>query len=189
MTIFADASRTAKGTGWGGWHIQEGAAHFIGGPLPDGPSIDRLELMALTLCVEHATQTHSRPHVVVLQSDSLSALQAVHVLLPWTKTARGSDRRIPRRRIRPPCPIETRAGERMSAALGDLPVFLKHIKGHQGGRRSRSRVWVNHACDAIARAAADGMLLSGDLHAAKVVSKLRRGEDPWRRDQERIRSR
>lgn len=149
-TVFTDAAHCAKGNvaAYGAWAIGEGLeqSKFFGGVLPRGLSnANEAEITAIAAALE----TVELGGIVVLQSDSMAALQAVLRLdgVRWAKAASTFDvSYAPARKT--VSPAERRALQRIAKAIAGKKMFLRHVKGHLGNVEGRH--WVNRKCDAIA---------------------------------------
>lgn len=85
---------------------------------------------------------------VMLQSDNLRALQLVRQTLPSCRITNHSESAaIPTNQLYP-SPLEKKALRIIHAILGQLQVYVRHVRGHQHGE---GRNWVNRTCDDIAK--------------------------------------
>jgi ribonuclease HI len=157
LTIFADASIYADRSiaGWGGWARGDDREPVVfGGPAPFDRDSAIVELWALALMAQHLNQTgylRDGDTSILLQSDSIGALAALRNKLPQAYPAKGSDVAISRMNK-----VKAQAVEPLRIIGGLLSrasvIYVKHVRGHQGGGAARS--WVNEACDRRAKAEA-----------------------------------
>lgn len=157
LTVFADASIQPKfiSAGWGGWVRGDDRKPLFGsGRAPYRGDTSLVELSALVLWLERLykdryfspADTH-----ISLQSDSLGALQRLKALPNTHATHNSGDARI----TSPILPTGEYLlwAERLQAITTHCDViYLKHVRGHQGGKHSRS--WINERCDTLAKKAA-----------------------------------
>lgn len=154
ITIFADASiyPDRKTAGWGGWaRGDERESITLGGSLPFGNCTTVAELQALAGMLEglsDAGYLKESDVSVILQSDSLTALNYLNLRMANSFASKKGGAEIKRaKRVKPEAegPIA-----RIIAALSRAGVvYLRHVKGHQGGGHARS--WVNEKCDRRAK--------------------------------------
>jgi ribonuclease HI len=156
--IFADASfcpRT-KAAGWGAWVKRDGGvSEAFGGsfrdPMPDSTTA---ELCALANAMHRAIgwRLILPGDVVMLQSDSLGALERIRRAIPasFDNPAKGGLPVGQSRKARD-ASIGLAAADRIKALAegANLTLVTRHVRGHQKGG---GRQWVNGACDQIAKA-------------------------------------
>lgn len=174
ITIFADASiyPTRRAAGWGGWaRGDDRKSVALGGALPFGNCTTVAELQALAAMLEglraegYMTDADTS---VILQSDSLTALANLNLRLTNSFTSRRSGG-VEIHRAKAVKPEAEEPIARIKAALDHATVvYLRHVKGHQGGQHTRS--WVNEQCDRRAKAEAKGAAKPNtrDTDAAKI---------------------
>jgi ribonuclease HI len=158
ITCFSDASLCdrSRACGWGGWAIRQEwpRGQFYGGPVLrdiNNPNEAELSAMVSLLIAIDAQQGLDGARTIMLQSDSLATLAAVHALLPktdWAPSdhARDATKLPERRRF---SPIERHLAEELTTLVGNRWLSLRHVKGHAETGTGRS--WVNAQCDAEAR--------------------------------------
>lgn len=154
ITIFADASiyPNLKTAGWGGWARGDNRESItLGGALPFGNCTTVAELQALAGVLEGlrgAGYLQDDDKSVILQSDNLTALNYLNLRLQNSFASKKGGAEIKRaKRIKPDAeaPIA-----RIAASLAHASViYLRHVKGHEGGKHARS--WVNEQCDRRAK--------------------------------------
>jgi|GEM_PF-1988206 len=156
LTIFADASIYVDemASGWGGWARGDDRDPILaGGPAKFSKDSSIVELWALALFIEQLVDGEYMSEAdksIILQSDSLHALQMLNAELPnsWASIRKHGGADIKRAAT---IPQEAKEPiDRIGAALKHCDVvYLRHVKGHQGGRHARS--WVNEQCDRRAK--------------------------------------
>lgn len=156
LTIFADASLyTDHGVvGWGGWaRGDEREPVLHGGSAPFYRDSAIAELWALALFAERLVgEGYITPadKAVIVQSDSLSGLNMINAKVPnsWATKKKGQGSDILRaKKVKPEAAA---AIDRLAKALSHADViYLRHVKGHEGGKHARS--WVNEQCDRRAK--------------------------------------
>ena len=160
LTIFTDASilpqrRTA---GWGGWARGDNRAPiFLNGRAEFSDNTSLVELWAVTSMVRKIVSNGyflDEDKSIVIQADNLHTLNLINTFIPNAYAAavkHSRDQRVGR---------VSSIGSQYKLPLQILKehfegtdiVYLKHIKGHQGGKHNRSTV--NEICDRLAREAA-----------------------------------
>lgn len=154
LTVFADASYFPDQgvAGWGGWARRDDTEPWVhGGPLTPNPDTTVLELEALAIWLQvlHAKNwLQASDEAILIQSDSLGALQSIRGVIRNTWSVKSSDNRIH--------PNKKRVASHQPALEVLTPlltprevVYLKHVKGHQGGGTPRN--YVNELCDRRAK--------------------------------------
>lgn len=159
LTLFADASFCPKtgAAGWGSWAIKDGwpKGLFHGGALRrEIKSSNEAELcgLASALWVHDKAGNLGDVTAFILQCDNTVALGTILSLIPQaghvSSKKRATNAQIAARKngIKP---IEHEAIEAITGIVAGRPIWLKHVKGHNGNSDGRS--WVNNQCDDAAR--------------------------------------
>jgi ribonuclease HI len=148
ITVFSDASVSGNEAGCGWWFKSEFTKRSGAMSLTrEGIQSNEAELWGIFNAITAAVGYHSQQVDIVLQCDSLSALQALHTKgHRWAKTSKLKGG--PRRKM---SPFEQSLADRISNLPTIENIYLKHVKGHTG--RSDSRSFVNHLTDQLASSA------------------------------------
>lgn len=156
LTMFADASLYVdRGVaGWGGWARGDDRQPAMqGGPSPFDRNSTVAELWALALFAERLREDGYMTEAdrsIILQSDSLHALQIINARLPNSCASSKKQGCADIKRAKSVVAEAEEPVKRLAAALDSADViYLRHVKGHQGGKHARS--WVNEQCDRRAK--------------------------------------
>lgn len=159
VTIFTDASVLHKHrvAGWGGWARGDGRGAVLhDGPVPFSANSTIAEAWAIALMIEHLVNTRyltENDERLLIQSDSLQALEVLNHALPNSHaTCRSETGSVINRAKSIPGNLHAPINRIAQHARARTVVYLRHVKGHMGGKNARS--WVNEQCDTRARAAA-----------------------------------
>lgn len=171
LTIFADASLHAKQriVGWAGWARGDARQSIIAsGHAPSCDDSTVAELWALALFADRLRSDGYMTladESIILQSDSLNALRAINSRIPSARAAQAKDNGVP---VTPAKKINPREKEPLDRIANTLDfarvIYLRHVRGHEGGSHSRS--WVNEQCDRLAKREARAQLLAASPYAA-----------------------
>ena len=147
-TLFCDASYSQQDQLFGAaWWIKSSGQSQTGTVTGEAFSVAQAELAGILAGVIRAVATHPGSEAIVLSCDCLQALSILSVLKVGTP-ARTSPIQIPRAKSISP---EARAvAEEVRTALRGLPLWLKHVKGHQKDTGD-ARHYVNNRNDSDAR--------------------------------------
>lgn len=159
LTLFTDASLCGhtKAAGWGAWFkrkdMQQGA--LLGGEIACAvTSSGDAEIHAIAQALDTLARRgwlHAPVEAVLLQSDSVRALQLILQCVPHTRESQHQQSKISsiatKQRLSA-SPIERGALFVIQDVLRRQSTIVRHVKGHQQGN---GRSWVNRQCDAIAR--------------------------------------
>ena len=159
ITLFTDASYCNKKNvaGWGSWVKADGwpTGRTYGGQLQKIYSSGEAELLAVERILEILFRSgHMNGHeTIIIQSDSMHALDCIMAHKPIRSTfSAGSGKRdvqaaTPRNSPLPHGALDI--VKQIEAYVLGRAIYLRHVKGHNGGESTRS--WVNEKCDYIAR--------------------------------------
>lgn len=159
LTLFTDASHCSRtgAAGWGAWFKRRDMpqGHMLGGEIACiVQTSSEAEIHAIAQALDTLARRgwlHSPVDAVLLQSDSVRALQLILQCLPGTKESQhqhSSISTIITRNRLAATPIERGALFVIQDVLQHPQAIVRHVKGHQQGE---GRSWVNRQCDAIAR--------------------------------------
>lgn len=160
LTLFVDASfcPNTKAAGWGSWSKRDGwdRGRFDGGQLVcplNNSTAAELCGIACAVWALHAGGHLLGVSVMMIQCDNIIALGLMQSVLPQGKASGSGNARdtqsLPAPRLAKLGKSEHEALEVIRMALADVPVYLRHVKGHSNDDTGRS--WVNTQCDAEAR--------------------------------------
>ncbi len=145
VTVFSDASVSDGRAGCGFW-FKSSEAKGKGSSSIDHESISvgEAELWGIFIAITAAAKSHDVTIDVVIQCDSMMALQALHTKgHPWAKTSSlkwGTRRKI--------SAFEQSHADRISNIANVGKIYLKHVKGHT--KRADARSYVNDLTDKLA---------------------------------------
>jgi ribonuclease HI len=153
VTLFTDASFCHKtgAAGWGAWAVCDSwqKSLVFGGAIQGAVTVNDAEMagVAAALTQLAAEGRLADATFIVVQADNMRVLQ---MLAKFTDAqlaaAKDGVVEVPMR-LRM-SPMETAALDQFKAAVGEKPVWLRHVKGHNNGD---GRHWVNSQCDREAR--------------------------------------
>lgn len=153
VTIFADASlrQDAQVAGWGGWARSDRDKKIVeGGPAPFS-NINVCETWAISLFLRSLFASgYIAPEdkSIMIQSDSLTALGHLLQTLPQAWAAKLRDDGAQIRPVRMKDEVRRPVEEIVELLQGMEVVYLRHVRGHQKGKHTRS--YVNEECDKMA---------------------------------------
>mgnify|MGYP001806228300 CR=1 FL=1 len=159
LTLFTDASLCGQtcAAGYGAWAKRDDmkAGETFGGEIIERvTSSSEAELYAVAHALDLLHKKgllHLPTKTVMVQSDSVRALQAILQCVPGASETRHRQSRLQgpllphRLKLNP---IERGAIFIIQDALRHVRPLVRHVKGHQQGD---GRNWVNRECDRIAR--------------------------------------
>lgn len=158
MTLFVDASHcpTTKAGGLGAWCKKDGwdRGYAFGGTLERiCRNSTEAELLAIAQAVEFLQNHGEFDHVtyLMIQSDCLHALHGIVKYGSFDVASLKNERDASvREGVQQASPKYQDLAVRIDAATRKAQLrVVRHVKGHQEGRSSRS--WVNEQCDALAK--------------------------------------
>jgi ribonuclease HI len=157
FTLFVDASfdEATGAAGWGAWGISPTVRGVeLSGQIKNNQITNSSQAEFVGIC-EALLEISLRGmlvgvNAIVLQCDNISALRQVQLTVANVKRAKntGTGKEIyatgsvwsSSNRI---------LGEKVSKALDGMPIWLRHVKGHESGADGRSLV--NEKCDRLAK--------------------------------------
>lgn len=162
VTLFVDASYdpTTQRSGWGAWyrHAYMDRGVIFGGQLATRcNNSGEAELLAIADAVEclHKKQELPAGRSLIIQCDNIRAvgliLHLYKVDVQEASRSHNSDSYVPDLKGVSKTPNEKKGMSKLEAALqhNNTKVYVRHIKGHNGGIHGRS--WVNEQCDREAK--------------------------------------
>lgn len=159
MTLFVDASfcPKTKAAGWAAWAKSDlyDRGYYFGDLVTIGEpqTSSQAELMGIAhacrVLADH--NEFEKLDSVVLQCDSLDALQVIWKNVPSANVARKKDsgRDIKWLHYLKIAPNVATSVLLIQGVFKTIPVWLRHVKGHEKGVTGRSHV--NETCDKIAK--------------------------------------
>lgn len=157
LTLFCDASLdpAVGAAGWGAWAKRDAwrSGQTMGGVFKNLIyTSHEAELCAVANALSRleADDAFVGVSTVMIQSDSVRAMQMILSRVPGSRTSDHGDSCPVRRTRAKPTALEKKAIKRILdfAVEHGVGLVVRHVKGHQKGDK---RQWVNRQCDSIAK--------------------------------------